>query len=154
MPWEPNGSDTDYPLFVLQEAPGTPQQYIMARARTYVDSAIRRVRSPRLPDDNRPLRLALQELRRRELQAKRDFNLFVEVSTTDEYEQRYFNALPTMWVKRPKGAEMRYRLSSKCCYQETLDRYDTYASTPQLISLTSSYSCSVCRRTTSSTSTT
>ena len=40
-----------------------------------------------------------------------------------------------MWVKRPKGAEERCRLVCKRCDQETIDKGDTYASTPLLISL-------------------
>lgn len=65
----------------------------------------------------------------------KDFADNEEVELRDGGDNYYADALPTMWVKRPKGAEVRRRLVCKGCDQETIDKDDTYASTPLLISL-------------------
>lgn len=72
---------------------------------------------------------------KKELQAMKDFGMYDEVSVNDLGENYNRGALPTMWIKRPKGTDVRCRLVCKSCYQEKLDKGDTYASAPLLITL-------------------
>lgn len=65
----------------------------------------------------------------------KDFRVYDEVELRNGGDKYYAVALPTMCVKRPKGAEARCRLLHKGCYQEAADKGDTYASNPLLINL-------------------
>lgn len=72
---------------------------------------------------------------KKEPQAKKDVGVHDEVKIDDSEDNYDQDALSTMWVKRPKGAETQYRLICRGRYQETTDKDDTYASTPLLIEL-------------------
>lgn len=65
----------------------------------------------------------------------KDFDVYEEVEMRDDGDNYYADTLPTMWAKRPKGAEVRCRFVCKGCDQETIDKGDTCASTPLLCSL-------------------
>lgn len=65
----------------------------------------------------------------------KDFGVYNEVQVSGADDACYQGALPTLWVKRPKGAEIRCRLVRKGCYKESTDTDDTYADTPLLIIL-------------------
>lgn len=65
----------------------------------------------------------------KELRAMRDFGVYEEVQFSDADARYYQGALPTMWVKRPRGVPV--------FYQKTTDKGETYASTPlKLVLLT------------------
>lgn len=65
-----------------------------------------------------------------------DFGIHDEVHTTGSNAQYLTDALPTLWVKRPRGSEVRRRVVvRKGCYQEMFDKDGTNASTPPLINL-------------------
>lgn len=68
---------------------------------------------------------------KQELQAMRDIGVY-DMGNDDRY---LADALPTMWVKRPNGAEARCRLVCKRCYQDTPDKGDANASLPLLTGL-------------------
>lgn len=55
----------------------------------------------------------------------KDFGVYGEVQASDADARYYQDVLPTMWVKRPTGAERRCRLVRKGCYCETTDNIDT-----------------------------
>lgn len=65
----------------------------------------------------------------------KDFGVYRGVQASQADARYGRDALPIMWVKRPKGAEVCCRLVCNGCYQETLDKGDTDSSTPPLISL-------------------
>lgn len=71
----------------------------------------------------------------KELQAMKDFGVYGAIKIDDSEENHHRDALPAMWVQRPRGAEIRCRLVCTGCYQETTDTGDAYANTPLLINL-------------------
>ncbi len=70
-----------------------------------------------------------------EMNSMKNFDVYEEVAADQLLPEQIRDALPTMWVKKAKGAEVRCRLVCKGCYEETPDKDDVYASTPLLTSL-------------------
>lgn len=54
-----------------------------------------------------------------ELQAMKDLGVYDDASTRGDNRLYLSEELPTMWVERSEGAEVRCRRVPKGCYQET-----------------------------------
>lgn len=59
----------------------------------------------------------------------KDFGIYDEISSGGENERHLADALPRLWVERPKGAEVCCRLACNRRYKGNVDRGDAYAST-------------------------
>jgi len=72
---------------------------------------------------------------KRELQSLKDFEVFEEVETSNLSEQQVTSAIPTGWVHKAKGLEVKSRVVVRGYAEQVSDPDDTYASTPSFTTL-------------------
>ena len=72
---------------------------------------------------------------KRELQSLKDFDVFEEIHTSNLSDQQIKSAIPTGWVHKAKGLEVKSRVVVRGYAEQVSDPDDTYASTPSFTTL-------------------
>ena len=84
---------------------------------------------PELPKD------LVVEGMKKEIKSIRDFDVYEEVDANTLTPEQLKACIPTRWVHRPKGLEVKSRVVVKGYKQLIEDKDDTFASTPSFVTL-------------------
>ena len=72
----------------------------------------------------------LKDGMQKDMESMKKFEVYEEVNVEQLSPDQQASILPSRWVHREKGNEVRARLVVKGCFEPVYDKDDTYASTP------------------------